>query len=180
MSNSRPSRTVVVLLVLASLLLGTGEAWSRSSRSSRHGRRGSGGRPAEEWSRTSPPVNVTHIFEGEINSRGKPVGFHSRPGGRDPQGARVVRVVDRPNRAGVYTAEVEIRSGGDWLPKRSTLYPDRLSRDAVIQAALHAFASRTTGGAEKFRGPSGQGFTIEGYYQNGRINSAYPIFNRGE
>jgi hypothetical protein len=162
-----------VALALASLLLaGSEAAWSRS----RHSRQG--GRPAEEWSATSPPVNVTHIFEGEINARGKPVGFHSRPGGRNPQGARVVRIVDRPNRAGVYTAEVEIRSGPDWLPKRSTLYPDRLSRDAVIQAALHAFAARTTGDAEKFRGPSGQGFTIEGYYQNGRINTAYPLFTR--
>ncbi len=119
-------------------------------------------------------------LRSEINSRGKPVGFHSRPGGRDPQGARLVRVADRPNRAGVYNAEVEIRSGSDWLPKRSTLYPDRLDRNAVIQAVLHAFAGRTTGGAEKFRGPSGQGFTIEGYYQNGRINTAYPIFARGE
>lgn len=162
-------------LALAALFLVGGEAaWSRS----RHSRQGSGRRPAEEWSATSPPVNVTHIFEGEINARGKPVGFHSRPGGRDPQGARVVRIVDRPNRAGVYTAEVEIRSGSDWLSKRSSLYPDRLSRDAVIQAALRAFAARTTGGSEKFRGPSGQGFTIEGYYQNGRINTAYPIFTR--
>lgn len=165
-------------MALAVLLLAGGEAWSRS----RHSRQDSGGRTAEEWSATSPPVNVTHIFEGEINSRGKPAGFHSRPGGRNPQGARVVRIVDRPNRAGVYTAEVEIRSGPDsgsaWLPKRSTLYPDRLSRDAVVQAALHAFAERTTGGAEQFRGPSGQGFTIEGYYQNGRINTAYPLFTR--
>jgi hypothetical protein len=166
-----------VALTLAALFLMGGEAaWPRS----RHSRQS--GRPAEEWSATSPPVNVTHIFEGEINARGKPVGFHSRPGGRDPRDARVVRIVDRPNRAGVYTAEVEIRSGPDsgsaWLPKLSTLYPDRLSRDAVIQAALHAFAARTTGGSEKFRGPSGQGFTIEGYYQNGRINTAYPLFTR--
>jgi hypothetical protein len=157
-----------VALALAALILVGGEAVSRSHHS----------RPAEEWSRTSPPINVTHIFEGEINSRGKPVGFHSRPGGRDPQGARLVRVVDRPNRSGVYTAEVEIRSGSDWLAKRSTLYPDRLDRDAVIQAVLHAFTGRTTGNAEKFRGPSGNGFTIEGYYQNGRINTAYPIFAR--
>jgi hypothetical protein len=173
---TRPSRPLwtTAALALAALLLVGGEGWSRS----RHSRQGSGRGPSEEWSPTSPPINVTHIFEGEINSRGKPVGFHSRPGGRDPQGARLVRVVDRPNRAGVYTAEVEIRSGSDWLPKRSTLYPDRLDRDAVIQAALHAFAGRTTGDAEKFRGPSGDGFTIEGYYQNGRINTAYPIFTR--
>ena len=57
----------------------------------------------------APPanVNVTHIFAGEINKRGKPTGFHSRPGGQDPATARLVRIVDRPNRAGVYTAEVE-------------------------------------------------------------------------
>jgi hypothetical protein len=166
--NSRSFWTALALALLVVLLAG-GEASSRS-RSSR--------RPAEEWSRTSPPVNLTHIFEGEINSRGKPVGFHSRPGGRDPQGARLVRVIDRPNHAGVYTGDVEIRSGSIWLPKRSTFYPDRLDRGAVIQAVLHAFANRTPGDAEKFRGPSGQGFTVEGYYQNGRINTAYPIFTR--
>jgi hypothetical protein len=90
----------------------------------------------------------------------------------------VVRIVDRPNRAGVYTAEVEIRSGSRWLSKRSTLYPDRMDRAAVIQAILHAFGNRAPGGAEKFRGPSGRGFTIEGYFQNGRINTAYPLYTR--
>jgi hypothetical protein len=161
----------VAVLALVALVLLRGVALSRSSRSGRS-------RTAEEWSPTSPPVNVTHIFEGEINRRGKPTGFHSRPGGQDPANARLVRVVDRPNRAGVYTAEVEIRSGSEWLSKRSTLYPDRLDRDAVIQAALNAYQHRTTGGGELFRGPSGQGFTIEGYFQHGRINTAYPLYPR--
>jgi hypothetical protein len=170
---------LAAVLALAALVLVQGEALSRShrSRSSPYSPGQGDAGTREEWSRTSPPVNVTHIFEGEINRRGKPVGFHSRPGGRDPQNARLVRVVDRPNRAGVYTAEVEIRSGSDWLPKRSTLYPDRLDRAAVIQAVLNAFQSRT-GNGEKFRGPSGQGFTIEGYFQGGRINTAYPIYTR--
>jgi hypothetical protein len=162
------------VLALAALLLVQGEALSRSRSRSRPS---GGARADEEWSRTSPPVNVTHIFEGEINKRGKPTGFHSRPGGRDPENARVVRITDRPNRAGVYSAEVEIRSGSRWLSKRSTLYPDRLDREAVIMAVLNAFRNRS-GGGEKFRGPSGQGFTIEGYYQNGRINTAYPIYTR--
>ena len=26
-----------------------------------------------------------------------------------------------------------------------------------------------------FAGPSGRGFAIEGWYQNGRINAAYPL-----
>jgi len=131
-----------------------------------------------EWSPSDPPINVTHIFDGQINRRGKPVGFHSRPGGRDPQNARLVRILDGPNRAGVYTAEVEIRDGGRWLEKSSTLYPDAMSREQVIAAILHAFRERPSGGGEKFRGPSGRGFTIEGYYQDGRINTAYPIFQR--
>ena len=164
----RPLPTVAAL-VLGLLLLSWGEAFSRPSPRPR---------PVEEWSRTSPPVNLSHIFEGQINKRGKPVGFHSRPAGRNPGDARVVRVVDRPNRAGVYTAEVEIRSGGPWLGKRSTFYPDRMDRAAVVAAILNAFVNRERGGGEKFRGPSGRGFTIEGYYQNGRINTAYPIFTR--
>lgn len=145
------------------------------------GRSRRGGRDKErvEWSATNPPVNETHIFEGQINKRGKPVGFHSRPGGRNPRNARVVRIEDGPNRAGVYTAEVEIRAGGGhWLEKGSTFYPDAMSRQEVLQAILRAFRERTTGGAEKFRGPSGRGFTIEGYFQNGRINTAHPIFQR--
>ena len=128
---------------------------------------------------TDPPVNETHIFNGEINRRGKPVGFHSRPGGRNPAGARLSRILQGPNRLGVYVAEVEIRArDGRWLRKTSTFYPDALSRRDVVRAILHAYGRRTTGGAEKFRGPSGRGFTIEGYYQNGRINTAWPIFQR--
>jgi hypothetical protein len=126
---------------------------------------------------TTPRINLSHIFEGEINRKGRPVGFHARPGGRNPAGARLVRVLDGPNRQGVYTAQVEIRTqDGRWLDKRSTFYPDRMSRGDVVAAILNAYKRRTTGAAEQFRGPSGQGFTIEGWYQNGRINTAYPIF----
>jgi len=175
MPRSRRSLTAAALALaaLSLVLLAPGTAHSRSHRA-----RGSAGPSAEEWSATSPPVNVTHIFAGEINKRGKPTGFHSRPGGQDPPTARLVRIVDRPNRAGVYTAEVEIRAGSQWLAKRSTLYPDRLDRAAVIQAVLNAFRNRTTGDGEQFRGPSGQGFTVEGYFQNGRINTAYPLYSR--
>lgn len=134
-------------------------------------------RSRRDLSATEPPVNLTHVFEGEINRKGRPVGFHSRPGGRNPPHARVSRVLEGPNRLGVYVAAVEIRGRqGDWLDKRSTFFPDRMSHEQVVAAILHAWRRRTTGGAEKFRGPSGLGFTIEGWSQNGRINTAYPIF----
>lgn len=134
-------------------------------------------RSRRQLSATEPPINLAHVFEGEINRKGRPVGFHARPGGRNPANARVARVLEGPNRFGVYVAAVEVRDRrGDWLDKRSTFYPDRMSREQVVAAILNAWRRRTTGRAEKFRGPSGLGFTIEGWHQNGRINTAYPIF----
>jgi hypothetical protein len=127
------------------------------------------------WSDTKPAINLTHIFAGEINRRGKPVGFHSRPRGIDPAGSGIVRFVDSPNRAGVYTAMVWI--GHRNKTKFSSLFPDRLNRSQVIAAILSAFRQGRRRG-ESFRGLSGQGFTIEGYFQNGRINSAYPLYSR--
>ncbi len=153
-----------------------GAGHDRSPRTERDAQRSSSRtRGGVRWSETDPPINLTHLFEGQINKRGKPVGFHARPGGVDPEGARLVRVIDGPNRIGVYVAKVEIRaSSGRWLGKTSTLYPDDFSQDDVVAAILAAF-ERSDGG-EKWRGDSGKGFTIEGYFQNRRINTAYPIF----
>jgi hypothetical protein len=135
----------------------------------------------ERESDTQPAVNEAHVFEGEVNRRGKPVGFHSRPGGRNPPRARVVRIVDGPNRLGVYVAEVEIRNrSGRWLRKTSTFFPDRLRRDEVLAAIRRSYRDRTTGGSERFRGPSGKGFTVEGYTLDGGINTAYPIYVEGQ
>jgi len=134
---------------------------------------------AAQWSATDPPINETHIFQGEINKRGRPVGFHSRPAGKDPANARVDKIHHGPNRFGIYDAQVEIRKSffHKWMTKRSTLFPDTMSRQAVIDAILHAYRNRTAADSIKFRGPSGLGFTIEGYLlQDGRINTAYPIF----
>jgi hypothetical protein len=144
-----------------------------------------GGRgPAHEvnWSNTTPPVNETHLFEGEISRRGQPVGFHSRPGGKDPENARVVNITEGPNRAGVYGAEVEVHQpDGPWLRKRSTIYPDAMSREDVVRAVLNAYEHRTTGASQKFSGPSGKGFTIEGYLlPDGRINTAFPIYRKDQ
>jgi Bacterial EndoU nuclease len=133
-----------------------------------------------EWSDTDPAINLEHVFEGQINRRGKPVGFHARPGASNPAGARVVRRVSGPNAAGVYIAEVEIRNGsGRWLRKTSTFYPDRLRRDEVVAAILHAWNGRRNLGDGKFQGDSGKGFTIEGYtLDDGGINTAYPLYKR--
>ena len=130
-----------------------------------------------QWSTTEPNINLWHVFEGEINRSGKPVGYHARPGGRDPDGARVVSVRNAPNRLGVYTARVAIRDDGDWKEKNSTFFPDALSRDEVIEVILHAYRGSDNPNAQPFEGPSGLGFRVQGYTSGrGGINTAFPIY----
>lgn len=134
-----------------------------------------------KWSDTNPNINLWHVFEGEINRRGKPVGFHSRPGGQDPANARVRSIKNSPNNAGVYTASIEIKDGGEWKEKFSSFFPDSMSQDAVIKAVLNAYKNSSDPKAQPFEGPSGLGFSIQGYTSNsGGINTAFPIYARGQ
>jgi hypothetical protein len=134
---------------------------------------------SQRWTQTSPPINFVHIFYGEINRRGQPVGFHSRPEGKDPRHARLVQRLDGPNEEGVYVARVAVREPGSerWLEKNSSIFPDSMRPQDVIQAILHAFHKGKADDRGKFRGPSGHGFIIEGWMlRDGNINTAYPIY----
>ena len=134
-----------------------------------------------KWSKTDPNINLWHIFEGEINRKGKPTGFHSRPNGQDPANARIVSIKDKPNRAGVYTANIEVNDGGSWKGKFSSFFPDKMSRDEVLNIIVHAYKNRKSGNNQPWSGPSGLGFTVQGYTSNsGGINTAFPVFVRGQ
>ena len=129
-----------------------------------------------KWSNTSPAINLHHVFQGEINRKGKAVGFHSRPGGKDPSTARLVRMRDQPNRAGVYTAQIEVRDGSQWKEKFSSFFPDSMSQEQVTQAILTAFENSDKK-KQPWRGPSGLGFDIQGYtLSKGDINTAFPVY----
>ena len=133
------------------------------------------------WTKTSPSVNATHIFQGEINRHSKPTGFHAKLNGQTPRNIRIQRIRATPNRAGVYTAQIAIRDPGTgkWKEKFSSIFPDSMSPAEVIDAILHAYENREEGRTRPWRGPSGHGFPIEGYLlDNGRINTAYPIYVR--
>jgi hypothetical protein len=142
--------------------------------------RRSDSRPSEsKWSATKPRVNLPHIFEGEINRSGKPVGFHSRPGGNDPAQARLIRQESRPNRAGVYTATVEIRDGNQWKLKFSSFFPDNMNRAEVIGVIVRAHRDSPEPSRQPWVGESGEGFDIQGYtLSNGDINTAFPVYRR--
>lgn len=133
----------------------------------------------KKWSDTRPAINMHHVFEGEINRKGKPVGYHSRPGGKDPSGARVVSVRDQPNSKGVYTANIEVRDGNQWKQKFSSFFPDSMSQQQVVDAILHAYNNSSDKNKQPWQGPSGLGFDIQGYtLSKGDINTAFPVYRR--
>jgi Bacterial EndoU nuclease len=132
-----------------------------------------------KWTATDPPINFVHIEFGEINRRGEAVGFHHRPGGVDPPGARVLKVVQPPDANGVFRAQVMLLDSatGTWVRKKapSTFYPDEMTPDEVFELILAAFRNAGRRNDGHFVGSSGRGFAIEGWYQGGRINAAYPL-----
>ncbi len=137
------------------------------------------GTSGTKWTATDPPINFAHIETGEINRRGEAVGYHHRPNGVDPPGAKVLRVTQPPDANGVYRARVALRDAatGEWIDKRasSTFFPDAMSDNEVIQAVLNAFRNGQRHRGGEFVGASGHGFVIEGWYQSGRIVAAYPL-----
>lgn len=145
---------------------------------------------AADWSDTTPPINLTHIFDGEINKRGKAVGFHVRTLGRDPEHARLSKLMSGPNKLGVYTGSAEIYDPDDgrWKAKSfSSFFPDRLTRDEIQKLIIAAFHNATPNKVGKWRGRSGIGFQIEGWLcpkggtktcPDGAINTAYPLYQK--
>ncbi|MCF8469059.1 MAG: EndoU domain-containing protein [Sneathiella sp.] len=166
-SNQRPVKLlwVVTLLFLVSCTTNTGNAVADAT--------------ADEWSDTTPSINLTHIFKGQINKHGKPVGFHDASRVVEPDGSKIKKIVSGPNKAGVYTAIVEIYDPGEkkWKEKFSSFYPDDLSKQQIIEAILNAISHDMLQSSAKWRGPSGHGFMIEGYRtRTGAIATAYPVF----
>ncbi|MFT6559518.1 EndoU domain-containing protein, partial [Sneathiella sp.] len=76
----------------------------------------------ELWSTTDPQINLVHVFDGEINRKDKPTGFHHLSPRTDPARSRIKKVLAGPDKAGVYTALVEIfdRKRNQWKEKFSS------------------------------------------------------------
>ena len=89
------------------------------------------------------PERLRHTLLGERDGRAS--GWHHRPGGIDPPGAKVIKVTKRDNRTGVYNARVAMlnRRNGEWREKRggSTFFPDHWTPEDVDNAITRGFHS---------------------------------------
>ncbi|MFJ7853946.1 T7SS effector LXG polymorphic toxin [Peribacillus frigoritolerans] len=118
---------------------------------------------------------MRHVYHGEINRRGKAVGYHheSMMGGKIVPGSET-----RPDRNGVYRAKVVI----DGVEKRakSSFFPKEWDRVQVLKAIDEAFKNKTQIGENKYSGLTSSGLQIDMYLKtDGSVATAYPIYEGG-
>ncbi len=140
-------------------------------------------------------MNQKHLFCGEWK-RGRAKGFHSRPDGKNPATVAAFTVQDHPNKAGIYTGRWSYQNHSD-KNKFSSMFPDSCSTEQVLNSISHASSNTNTScpkgspnwtqcGQNKpssaennssYCSINDKRFTI-GYAppQNGKINTAFPIF----
>jgi hypothetical protein len=129
-----------------------------------------------------PEKTRKHIFEGEINARGKAVGCH-HISAINAGHSRIISVISQPNRQQVYEANVEIfdKRTSQWIKKegRSSFYPDAWNKEKVLLEIISAFNNphKVVKGA-KWESVSDSGIKISGYTnEQGQITTAYPIYH---
>ena len=123
---------------------------------------------------------LERILEGEINKRGKAVGFHYE-GFPTTKGSVIDGSKSIPNDLGVYTGKVEING----IPKlsnggKSTFFPDGWSAQDVVNSINEAFNNKkfVEGTRNTYRGKTMDGIKIEMYIDkiSNKIISAFPKF----
>jgi hypothetical protein len=133
-----------------------------------------------------PNINTEHVFNGEINSSGRSVGFHHEGIEHSNLDSRVTRIISPPNAKGVYEATVEEFNSTtqEWVPKiaKSTMFPKAWSRQQIIGEIRSAYNNQipVSGPAAKWAGWSSRGLKIQGYLDLGAvdsINTAYPVYS---
>lgn len=137
------------------------------------------------WSDHDPPINLRHVFCGEIKE-GKPKGFHST---RLQSTSPVIEGIRRRSegRGGITDAMIVFDGG---KTKFSTLFPDSCTVDQIL-ASIHYTSTRTTRPhpawgkiGRSAPAPTADGYCLDdrgqpfeirlGFLRDGRINTAFP------
>ena len=120
---------------------------------------------------------IEHIFEGQVNARGKAVGYHYE-GIEGTSGNVIPGTESSVNNIGVYKAQVEVNgktktaNGGF-----STFYSKNLSPQQVVDAINEAYSNceLKLGTRNTYQGVANNGMKIDMFLdQSGKIISAFP------
>ncbi len=125
---------------------------------------------------------LEHIFHGELNKKGKAVGFHYE-GVENMQAVnktRTVTVTKPPDKNGVYEAIVEVKgkakkgNGGV-----STFFPKNWTKNDVVNSINEAYINKISSGGNGYIGTSDSGVKIQMFLKpDGTIITAYPLHGK--
>ncbi|MGY3779437.1 EndoU domain-containing protein [Isobaculum melis] len=117
---------------------------------------------------------LAHIFEGDINRKGKAVGFHYEGEKiKTVRGETIEGTVSQPNKEGVYHGKVKI----DDITKNgfSTFFPKEWTAQEVVDQINQAYENKTFVTGNTYVGVAASGIKIEMYLnQKDQIISAFP------
>lgn len=117
---------------------------------------------------------LEHIFEGDINRKGKAVGFHYEGEKIETvRGATIEGTVSKPNKDGVYHGKVKI----DDVTKNgfSTFFPKAWTAQEVVDNINQAYENKTFVTGNTYVGVADSGVKIEMFLnQKDQIISAFP------
>ena len=124
---------------------------------------------------------LKHILEGEINKRGKAVGFHYE-GFPTAKGKIIEGTKSVPDELGIYTGRVEISgiaktaNGG-----KSTFFPESWTAQDIVDGINEAYNNRIFKSGNEFYGYTSKGLKIRMYIDvnSDKIISAFPDFSVG-
>lgn len=141
--------------------------------------------PAFHWSEGQPPINLRHVFCGEVRN-GQPKGFHSMQ--LRSSTSHVAGISGRrEQRNGIYSAIVTFSNG---QRKLSTFFPDHCTVSQLLKSIEYAarnprFEHRAWGWVgSSAPAPDAEMFCLDNHRQafeirfgvlaNGRVNTAFP------
>ncbi len=125
---------------------------------------------------------LEHIFHGDINKKGKAVGFHYE-GVENMQAVnktKTVSVTKPADKNGVYVATVDVK--GVSKKADSSFFPKHWTKNYVVKAINESYVNKTFPNASNplyFEGKSSSGVWVAGFLkQDGTIATAFPLYGR--
>ncbi|MFK8881687.1 T7SS effector LXG polymorphic toxin [Bacillus velezensis] len=117
---------------------------------------------------------MKHIYHGEVNKRGKAVGYHHE----SMMGGKIIPDTEKkPDKNGVYMTKVEV--GSVKKIADSSFFPREWNRADVLKAIDEAYHTRKQVRSNKYRGITSTGIKIEMYLNSdGTIATAYPLYKK--
>jgi len=148
------------------------------------------------WSTGEPQVNLHHVFCGEINKKGRAVGYHANPQGNTPSTYVKHLSGDAKNSAGVYVWDnISLKIDGKEVRKSlSSMFPEHCSQTQIVASIQYSSAHSTSCSSPRWAscgasaptnsntpsqyclGADNNTFTIATALSHNKINTGFPIY----